>query len=104
MRPPDAKRRPGGGGAAVLSGNGDMPSASFSQASHLASPPQAALRRDPRFRRLTEQLHRLGVRAVAECLLEVATGRDLIETSKRSPSSIRHWSSGLGHVTGRRRR
>jgi hypothetical protein len=51
-----------------------------------------ALRRDPRFHRLTEHLHRLGPRPVGELLLEVAAGRDLIDALERyavlDPASV----------------
>jgi hypothetical protein len=46
--------------------------------SRTAAPPQG-LRRNPRYRFLTERLHRLGPRPVAEAIIEVAAGRDVIE-------------------------
>jgi hypothetical protein len=58
------------------------------------------LRQSARFRLLTTHLHNLGVRPVGEALLEVAAGRDLIETleayARLSPQLVaivggRHW-------------
>jgi hypothetical protein len=71
--PPNAKRRPGGGGAAILTGNGNT-----AQRSPPAGPAQH-LRLSQRFRRLTERLHRLGPRPCGEALLLVAEGCDLLE-------------------------
>jgi hypothetical protein len=52
----------------------------------------ARLRRDPRFRLLTERLHRLGPRPVGEALLEVASGRDLVavleDYAKLDPAAV----------------
>jgi hypothetical protein len=43
---------------------------------------RAQLRRDARFHRLTERLWRLGPRPIGELLLEVASGRDLVEAAE----------------------
>jgi hypothetical protein len=69
----NAQRRPGRGGAAVSFGKCNAAENSSSSAKVNQN-----LRAHPRFRRLTERLHRLGPRPVGELLLEVANGRDLI--------------------------
>jgi hypothetical protein len=43
-----------------------------------AAPPQQNLRASPRFRRLTERVHKLGPRPCAEVMLAAAAGRDLM--------------------------
>jgi hypothetical protein len=94
----DAQRRPGGAGVAVFSD--DEIAAVHSQASASAQP----LRLDPRFRRLTGQLHQLGPRPLGEPLLELARDHGIAnsvlakleEFAKLDPAAIarldaHHW-------------
>ena len=66
------------------------------------------LRRDLRFHRLTERLHRLGPRPVGELLLEVAAGRDLLEALEEyvalDPAAVarlgaRDWPASMWEVS-----
>ena len=73
MPPQNDQRRPGRGGAAGAYRTGS--------AEHTATRPvRQAFRLSPRYRHLTNHLHQLGPRPVAEVLLLVASGRDLLAT------------------------
>jgi hypothetical protein len=71
MPPPERQRRPAGGAA---------PSATVrtsAQSSSRSIGTAQLLRLDPRFRRLTERLWRLGPRPTGELLLEIAAAHGL---------------------------
>jgi hypothetical protein len=71
MGPPNAKRRPGGGGAAVIAGN------KIGTKHSRPRRPAQLLCLDPRFRQLTNRLWRSGRRLTGELLLEIAAAHGL---------------------------